>query len=97
MNARHPIAYQTRRPDQVLPGPVVEAIRGQAHLLKYLCDWLDDRSKTLIELEDQAGSFKDDAANHLHVRAFKGARYDCADIRQQMHDTLFPQPTTHKP
>ena len=69
-----------------------EQMQQYAHLFKPVLAWLAERSMRLQVSEDAHGSFSDDCQNHLHVRAFKGARIDCDDIRQEIEEILKQSP-----
>ena len=67
-----------------------EQMQQYAHLFRPVLTWLAERSKELQESEDVIGEFRDDCESRLHVRAMKGARMDCDDIRQELEAILTP-------
>ncbi len=65
-----------------------QAIRAQEHVVRPLLAWLKKREAAILYEEDKQGTFNESAEGHLHVRAFKGARWDCQDIITQIEDVL---------
>ena len=68
-------------------------IKLYAHLFRPVLEWLAKRSKRLQADEDAMGSFREDCQPHLHVRAMKGARIDCDDVRGELEAIVNPDRT----
>jgi len=66
----------------------VDLLQQNSHLFRIVLCWLADRSAQLQTQEDKVGSFKNDCPAHLHVRAMKGARIDCDDIRGELEGVV---------
>ena len=53
-----------------------------------LIDWLHKRSEELQREEDSEGRWGEECLPAMHVRALKGARNDCDDIRKEIESVL---------
>jgi hypothetical protein len=60
-----------------------QQIRLRGDIMEPILVWLKSRSAALQEAEDSKGEWGEDA-KQFHVRAFKGARMDCDDIRKEL-------------
>jgi hypothetical protein len=79
-----------------LPVNASVQMREFNYLFEPILAWLGARSAMLQQIEDENPDFRESchpACNH--IRALKGARNDCDDIRQEIEETL--NPTTANP
>ncbi len=64
-----------------------QQIRLRGDIMEPILAWLKIRSAALQEAEDAKGEWGDEA-KQFHVRAFKGARMDCDDIRKELEGVI---------
>jgi hypothetical protein len=64
-----------------------QQIRLRGDIMEPILAWLKCRSVALQEAEDSKGEWGDEA-KQFHVRAFKGARMDCDDIRKELETVI---------
>jgi hypothetical protein len=81
------LSYPVSRLSACLAEHQREQLRLRDDITGPLIDWLHKRSAELQRNEDASGEWGDTATS-MHVRALKGARMDCDDIRKEIESVL---------
>ena len=83
------VTYDVVKLSSVMTAGQIEQLRLRDDISGPLIDWLHKRSDELQRVEDDHGQWGDSCLMpSLHVRALKGARNSCDDIRKEIESVL---------
>ena len=82
------MTYPFQRLESLLTVNQISQLRLRDDITGPIIEWLKSRSTELQRQEDMSGQWGDECATHMHVRAMKGARMDCDDIRIDLESII---------